>query len=167
MKKIILYLFCGIFFLSLTSFGFHKFYVAVYQVNYAPEKEMLQITSRIFVDDLNKALEKKYNKKTYLGTDKESPEDLILFKKYLSEHFTIKVNGQSRAINFLSKELEGDVLICYSSVKDVSKIKSLEVYNAILVDWDTEQQNIAHFTILGTKQSFLFTASSTKRMLKF
>ncbi|MEZ7504661.1 DUF6702 family protein [Flavobacterium sp. Arc2] len=167
MKKTILYLFFGILFLSLTSFEFHKFYVAVYQVNYAPDKEMLQITSRIFVDDLNKALEKKYNKKLYLGTDKESPEDLVLLKKYLSEHFTIKVNGQSRAINFLSKELEGDVLICYSSIKDVSKLKSLEVYNAILVDWDSEQQNIAHFTVLGTKQSFLFTASSTKRMLKF
>jgi len=167
MKKTILYLFFGVFFLSLTSFGFHKFYVAVYQINYAPEKEMLQITSRIFADDLNKALEKKYNKKLYLGTDKESPEDVVLLKKYLSEHFTIKVNGQSRPANFLSKELEGDVLICYSSIKDIPKLKSLEVYNAILVDWDSEQQNIAHFTVLGTKQSFLFTASSTKRMLKF
>ena len=167
MKKTILYLLFGIFFLSLTSFGFHKFYVAVYQINYAPEKEMLQITSRIFADDLNKALEKKYNKKLYLGTEKESSEDLVLLKKYLSEHFTVKVNGQSRPINFLSKELEGDVLICYSSIKDVSKLKTLEVYNAVLVDWDSEQQNITHFTILGKKQSFLFTASSTKRMLKF
>jgi hypothetical protein len=167
MKKTILYLLFGIFFLSLTSFGFHKFYVAVYQINYAPEKEMLQITSRIFADDLNKALEKKYNKKLYLGTDKESPEDLVLLKKYLSEHFTVKINGQSRPINFLSKELEGDVLICYSSIKDVSKLKTLEVYNAVLVDWESEQQNITHFTILGEKQSFLFTASSTKRMLKF
>jgi hypothetical protein len=36
---------------------------------------MLQITSRVFADDLNKALEKKYNKKHYIGTAKESPED--------------------------------------------------------------------------------------------
>ena len=153
--------------MTLTSFGFHKFYVAVYQINYAPEKEMLQITSRIFADDLNKALEKKYTKKHYLGTDKESPEDLVLLKKYLSENLIIKVNGQSKAMNFLSKEMEGDVLICYLSIKDISKLKSLEVHNAVLVDWDSEQQNITHFTILGTKQSFLFTASSTERMLKF
>jgi hypothetical protein len=141
--------------------------VAVYQINYAPEKEMLQITSRIFADDLNKALEKKYTKKHYLGTNKESPEDLVLLKKYLSENLIIKVNGQSKAMNFLSKEMEGDVLICYLSIKDISKLKSLEVHNAVLVDWDSEQQNITHFTILGTKQSFLFTASSTERMLKF
>jgi hypothetical protein len=167
MKQTIFYLFFGVFFLTLTSFGFHKFYVAVYQINYAPEKEMLQITSRIFADDLNKALEKKYTKKHYLGTNKESPEDLVLLKKYLSENLIIKVNGQSKAMNFLSKEMEGDVLICYLSIKDISKLKSLEVHNAVLVDWDSEQQNITHFTILGTKQSFLFTASSTERMLKF
>jgi hypothetical protein len=167
MKKTIFYLFFGVFFLTLTSFGFHKFYVAVYQINYAPEKEMLQITSRIFADDLNKALEKKYTKKHYLGTNKESPEDLVLLKKYLSENLIIKVNGQSKAMNFLSKEMEGDVLISYLSMKDISKLKSLEVHNAVLVDWDSEQQNITHFTILGTKQSFLFTASSTERMLKF
>jgi hypothetical protein len=167
MKKTIFYLFFGVFFLTLTSFGFHKFYGAVYQINYAPEKEMLQITSRIFADDLNKALEKKYTKKHYLGTNKESPEDLVLLKKYLSENLIIKVNGQSKAMNFLSKEMEGDVLICYLSIKDISKLKSLEVHNAVLVDWDSEQQNITHFTILGTKQSFLFTASSTERMLKF
>jgi hypothetical protein len=34
---------------------------------------MLQITSRVFADDLNKALE-KYNKKHYIGTAKESPD---------------------------------------------------------------------------------------------
>jgi hypothetical protein len=35
---------------------------------------------------MNKALEKKYNKKYYVGTDKESPEDLVLpSKKYFAE----------------------------------------------------------------------------------
>jgi hypothetical protein len=50
--------------------------------------------------------------------------------------------------------------------KGISKLKSIEVHNAILVDWDSEQQNITHFTILG-KTVFLFTASTTERMLKF
>jgi hypothetical protein len=57
-------------------------------------------------------------------------------------------------MDLLSKEMEGDVLICYLSSKGISKLKSIEVHNAILVDWDSEQQNITHFTILGTKQSF-------------
>ena len=49
-------------FLVFSSFGMHKFYTAIYQIEFAPKKKMIQITTRIFIDDLNKALEKKYKK---------------------------------------------------------------------------------------------------------
>ncbi|MFV5702259.1 DUF6702 family protein [Flavobacterium sp. XS2P12] len=167
MKKTILYAFIGFLFLSLTAFSTHKFYMGIYQVNYAPEKKMLQITSRVFIDDLNNALEKKYNKKVYLGTEKESPEEVILLKKYFLEKFSVKVNGQSKSINFLSKELEGDILICYCNVKEITKINTLEIFNTVLIDWNTEQQNITHVTVLGEKKSILFTDSNKGEMLKF
>ena len=167
MKKTILYTFVGILFLSLTAFSVHKFYMAVYQVNYAPEKKMLQITSRIFVDDLNKALEKKYNKKLYLGSEKESSEETLLLKKYFLEKFSVKVNGQTKTVNFLSKEQEGDILICYCNVKEINKINSIEIFNSVLIDWNTEQQNITHVTVLGDKESILFTDSNRSGMLKY
>ncbi|MFT7164002.1 MAG: hypothetical protein ACI9CZ_000565 [Flavobacterium sp.] len=167
MKKTIFYLFFAIFFVTLTSFSVHKFYMGIYQINYAPEKKMLQITARIFVDDLDKALEKKYNKKLHLGSEAESSAELPLLKNYLAEKFSIKINGKPGQMNFLSKELEGDVLVCYLSISGVSKINSLETSNSVLTDWNSEQQNITHFSILGEKQSFLFTESSTKQMLKF
>ena len=94
MKKTILITFFGLLFLMLTSFSVHKFYVALYQVNYAPEKKMLQITTRIFVDDLNNVVGKKYAKKINLGAEKETVEDVSLLKKYFSEKFYIKVTGQ-------------------------------------------------------------------------
>jgi hypothetical protein len=167
MKKTILYTFFGLLFLSLTAFSIHKFYMGIYQVNYAPEKKMLQITSRIFIDDLNDALGKKYNKKVYLGTEKESPEEMILLKKYFLEKFSVKVNGQSKLINFMSKELEGDILICYCNVKEIAKINSLEIFNTVLIDWNTEQQNITHINVLGEKKSILFTDSNRNGMLKY
>lgn len=168
MKKILIYPLIGILFLSLSSFAFHKFYVGVFQVEYAAEKKMIQITSRIFVDDLNNALEKKYHKKTFVGTEKETPADLDLLKKYLAENFTIKINGQSKPITFLSKEVESDdVLICYSRIKDIEKFKSIEISNTILVDWSSEQQNITHISAFGTKRSVLFTESSRKELLKY
>ncbi|UUF16316.1 MULTISPECIES: DUF6702 family protein [Flavobacterium] len=168
MKKILIYPLIGILFLSLSSFAFHKFYVGVFQVEYAAEKKMIQITSRIFVDDLNNALEKKYHKKTFVGTEKETQADLDLLKKYLAENFTIKINGQSKPITFLSKEVESDdVLICYSRIKDVDKFKSIEISNTLLVDWSSEQQNITHISAFGTKRSVLFTESSRKELLKY
>ncbi|MEL1253193.1 DUF6702 family protein [Flavobacterium sp. DGU38] len=168
MKKNTLYFLIGILFLSLSSFAFHKFYMGVFQVNYAAEKKMIQITSRIFVDDLNKGIEKKYNKKTFLGTEKETAVDIDLLKKYLSENFSIKINGQAKTISFLSKELEADdVLVCYSRITGVEKFKTLEISNTILTDWSAEQQNITHISAFGTKRSVLFTESSRKEVLKY
>lgn len=167
MKKGIVLALLLFFAFSVSSFGVHKFYMGIYQVNYASEKKMLQITSRIFVDDLNQTLEKKYNKKFFLGSDKETVESIESLKKYLAENFIIKVNGQSKTMNFLSKEVDGDVLVCYLNAKDISKINSLEIYNSILIDCFAEQQNIVHVTAFGTKKSFLFSESSTKQVLKY
>ena len=159
--------FLGLLFLSVSAFEVHKFYMAIFQVNYAPEKKMLQITSRIFVDDLNQALEKKYGKKTFLGADKESADDQAVLKKYFAENLQIKVNGQSKPVVFLSKELDANVLICYCRVTDISKLHSVEITNTILTHWNSEQQNILHFTAFGDKKTVLFTTSNKTEVLKF
>ncbi|MBX9889540.1 MAG: hypothetical protein K2Y30_16600 [Flavobacteriaceae bacterium] len=169
MKKRFLYLFLGSLLVLTTAFSVHKFYMGIFQVNYAPQKKMLEITSRIFIDDLNKALEKKYKRKAFhIGTEGETPEEVGLFKKYLAENFTIKINGQTKPIIFLSMETaEDDVLVCYSKSIDVSKISTIEIHNSILIDWSSEQQNITHITAFGTKNSILFTDSSRNGVLKF
>ncbi|RTZ08579.1 DUF6702 family protein [Flavobacterium sp. GSP6] len=167
MKKIILISFFGLLFLTLTSFSMHKFYVALYQVNYAPEKKMLQITSRIFVDDLNSAIGKKYSKKINLGSEKETAADLVLLKKYFTEKFSIKINGHPTTMYLLSKEMEGDVLICYLSIKDIPKITTLEVYNTVIIEVNNEQQNIMHFKVFGIKNTMLFTDSVSTGVLKY
>ncbi len=127
---------------------------------------MLQITSRIFVDDLNAVLYKKYNKKTFLGDQNESPEDIVLMKKYMLDNFSIKVNGLQKPIHYLSKEIETNVVICYFNIKDISKIKTLEVKNTVLLELNSEQQNIIQSTIYGEKQSLLLTEDNFSGMLK-
>jgi hypothetical protein len=167
MKKTVVVAFLALVFCSLSAFEIHKFYMAIFQVNYAPEKKMLQITSRIFIDDLNLALEKKYGKKTNLGLEKETVADLNLLKKYFTENLVFKVNGQLKPLTFLSKEVEGDVLICYCRVSDVAKLQSAEITNTVLTHWNSEQQNILHCTAFGEKKTVLFTASNKTEVLKF
>ena len=167
MKKTVLLTFLSLLLCSFSAIEAHKFYMAIFQVNYAPEKKMLQVTSRIFIDDLNLALEKKYGKKTFLGSEKESVEDVALLKKYFTENLIFKVNGQTKYVLFLSKELEGDLLICYCRVTDVAKFNSVEITNTVLTHWNSEQQNILHFNAFGEKKTFLFTASKKTEVLKF
>lgn len=166
MKKIIQYTVTGLFFLILTSFSVHKFYVSIYQINHVPEKKMLQITSRIFMDDMNDVLFLNYKQKTHIGEKNESSEDVLLMKKYILDHFSIKVNGQQKTINYLSKEMEGNVIICYYNIKEVSKIKTLEIQNTVLLDLTSDQQNIIQTKINEKKQSLLLTNDNVKGVLK-
>lgn len=164
MKRIGLIL--TIVFLMFSSFGIHKFYTAIYQIEFIPKKERIEVTTRIFIDDLNEAIEKKYKQKVFIGTDKESPQDIELMKKYLVEKFQLKVNGKIKPMNFVSKEIEENVIICYLSIKGITKMKTLEVENTIITEVHHEQQNIIQAKFNGEKHSLLLTSEITKGMLK-
>lgn len=155
------------FFLVFASMGLHKFYVSIYQVNFAPEKKMLQITTRIFADDLNNALEKKYKRKFHLGAREEIPEDVVQMQKYMADNFSLKVSGKPKPMQFMSKEMESNVLVCYFRIADISKVSRLEITNKILFDYVTEQQNIIQTTVNGKKTSLLLTIDEPQGTIDF
>ncbi len=150
----------------LTAFTVHKFYVSTYQVNYVSQKKMVQITSRIFIDDLNEALEKKYKKRAYVGTNRQTEADIDLMKKYIAEKCIIKINGEQKSFNYLSNELEANVLVCYFSIKNISKLNNLSIENNALMELNGDQQNVIQANIDGDKKSLLLTVDNFKGTLK-
>ena len=146
--------------------GIHKYYIAIYQVDFVPQKKRIQVTSRIFVDDLNSALEKKFHVKSNIGFSQETPQEEANLKKYLAEKFIIKVNGVTKPMTYLSKELEANVMICYFRIPEISKINSLEIENSLLMEWNSDQQNIIQANLNGEKQTVMLTSDNYKRTLK-
>ncbi len=167
MIKVAKYLLLITFSLALLSFASHKFYVGIYQIEYAPKKKMLQITARIFVDDLNNAMEEKYKRKMLLGETNETHEDQVLLEQYLKEKLLIKVNGKLVPMEFMSKELEDNVLVCYLRCINISKVSKFEIENNILFDFVMEQQNIIQTNINGSKKSLLLTVSKNSGQVNY
>ena len=151
----------------LSSFAWHKFYVSVTQIDFVPNKKRVEITSRIFIDDLEKALEKKFKKKFYITSTKEIENSEILIQEYLKEKIKISINKKAQNIEYLAREVEGDVLIFYTKIAISKKINTFEIYNSLLTDLYKEQQNIVHLNINGNKNSFLFTNSETNQKLNY
>ena len=151
----------------LSSFAWHKFYVSVTQIDYVPNKKRIEITHRIFIDDLENALEKKYKMKVYLTSKKELPEAEALIKDYLKENVKISINKKAQNLEFLAREVEGDVLIFYTKIAISKKINTFEIFNSLLTDVYSEQQNIVHVNINSNKNSFLFTNSDTQQKIVY
>ena len=152
--KIGLLIFCLI---VCSSFVLHKFYVSVTQIDYVPNKKRIEITSRIFIDDLEKALTKKYQKKPNITSSNELPEAEEWIKTYVKEKIKVSINKKPQVIEYLAKEVEGDVLIIYTKIAISKKINTFEFYNSLLTETFQDQQNIVHTNINSNKKSFLLT----------
>jgi len=149
---IVIFLFAG-----LSSFGFHKFYVSIYQVDFAPEKRRIEITARIFVDDLNLALENEFKTKTHVGEKSESAQDAVLLEKYMTKHFRVAIDESDKKIIFHNKEIDNNVVIIYMKINDVKKFQTLQIFNNALLELYSDQQNIMQTNLYKTKRNYIFT----------
>ena len=153
----------------ITMAGTHKFYVSVTNLEYDEEEQAFQITSRIFIDDMETVLNARYGVDAQLATEKEIEQTNELINKYLNTKVSIKINGQERNFMFLGKEYKDDLVICYMELTDIdlAELKSIEVRNDLLTEFFEEQQNVVHLKIGQTKKSFILVKENNKGMLNF
>ena len=156
-----------ILFSFLSAFTLHKFYVGVFQIDYFKEKKAVQITARLFIDDLEKVLYKKHNKHIYITTKDEIAEANTLIANYLSAKLKFKINNKTQTIQFLTKEQEDNIVICYLKIPFKDNIKDLEITNTVLSDIFKEQQNLVHLNLNSNKKTLLFTNTETNQKLKY
>jgi len=145
-----------------SAFGLHKFYMGIYQVEYAPAKKRLQIAMRLFVDDCNTALYQNYHQKTKLGDKQETAAEVNLFTTYIQAHFKVVVNGKLYPIQFKRKELDNNVLVCYYTCEEVPKLSRVVIENTVFTDVFSEQQNMIQAQLFSKKQSALLTQSANE-----
>jgi len=149
---------------SLFIFGFiHKFYVSVFIVEYNEINKTLEITTQVFVDDMEMVLRNKN-----IELDIYSTSDIIsdsLIKDYFKSVFRIKRNSEILEYEFLGKELLDDILNCYIEVRDINYKDSLIIQNKLLIDLYDSQKNIIHFRGKNENKSFLMNYKKTEIQL--
>ncbi len=145
----------------------HKYYVSVTQIDYVEERGELQITSRLFIDDLEKLLRERYDEGITLAGENETKKVDIYLEKYLKQKIGIKINGEPKTLNFLGKEYEDDIAICYLEVSGIKSIESIEISNRVFFDIFEEQKNIIRMKINSKRKSFILIPENDKGLLNF
>lgn len=164
-KSILLFL---MLLLGLTSFTtWHKFYVSVTNINYSEKNDALQITSRIFIDDLDALLKERYDITAALATEKENPIADDYIKKYLNAKLALELNKEYVGFDYIGKKYDNDVVIFYLEVPkvDFNNLKSISIQNDVLTELYEEQKNLVHFKWKGKKKSFVLIRENNKGML--
>ena len=145
----------------------HKFYVSITKIEYVKEKKSLQIITKIFTDDIEDALQQRYDSSISLDTKKETEAVDEDVKKYLLQKISIKVNGKPVQLDYIGKEYDVDMLVAYLEVTNVPDLKSLEIDNKILIEMFPEQQNIIHLKTPNSRKSLMLDKDEPNGVLKF
>jgi hypothetical protein len=146
----------------------HPLHISVSEINYSEKDNALQITCRIFIDDLELSIRHKrkepeldlLNPKNGLTTDK-------LVSDYLNEHLSIKLDGQPQKMKLLGYEKEDVALIGYIEIEKIPAFKTLEVFNDMITEtWD-DQSNLVHVTYKSPIKSVRLTRDKPIEIFTF
>ncbi len=164
-KKIILpvlFLFLGVFFSQA-----HPFYVSICQVNYNQQNQSLEISVKIFADDLLVALSEEGHEKLYIGEDKENEHTDEYIFNYLTDKIHFSVNENEVQANFVGKEMEKDVVWTYLEINDIAQLNDIEVSCNLLTDVFSDQSNIIQVNKNGKIKNLLLSKRDTSGRLNF
>ena len=145
----------------------HPFYISVCQVDYNPDADALEVSFRIFTDDLERALESMGTDRLRLGTEREAEKADLYISRYLARHVEIEINGRRVSAAFLGREMDSDATWCYVEVENVPVLKTLTMTNTLLLETFEDQVNLVHVNANGQKRSLVFNGQQVRQTLEF
>jgi hypothetical protein len=136
-------------------------------VEYVQKQQSVQIISRIFIDDLELAMQNRYDKNIKLTEEKESENVDAYIEKYFKQKLKISLNSKESAYKFLGKTYENDILYFYFEIENVKDVKQFQITNQILFDALPDQQNIVKIKAKSEHKNYILTADNDKALLNF
>lgn len=152
--------------LSLVSFKtMHKYYVSLTEIEYVKEERSVQIITRIFIDDFENVLRNRFDEGLTLDTEKENIETNYYIEKYLKDKLKITINLKDFSFDFLGKEYEDDMILCYLEIQNIDRISSIKVENKLLYEMFPDQKNMVRFKIHSINKTILLIKENDKGVL--
>src|SRR5882757_9086428 len=131
----------------------HPIYMSVAEIEHNAKEKTLEISCRIFTNDLETTL--KQTNKVFI--DLINPKDKAAMDKlvndYIQKHLSIQVDGKSVALQFLGYEQQEDAINSFFQVNNISAVKKITITDNILYEYKAEQISLLHVTVNGNRKS--------------
>ncbi len=158
-------------FILLVSSSFadyrHEYYVSICQIDHNEKTKSLEITFRIFIDDLEKALKEETSHSVYLNTNKEQKNADTVIATYLQSKVQVVVNEKARSFRYVGKEYENDVMWCYVEIPKVKSLKKIGLTNKLLIQQFDSQINIVNVHANGNTKGLYLDSEHIKGQLSW
>jgi hypothetical protein len=145
----------------------HPFYIAVTEINLNTADKTLEVSCKMFADDLEQILEKNNHAELDISAEKDKAKFDSYIPAYVKHHLSLSVDGKASNLSYIGFEKEKESAYCYFQVENVSSLKKIDISDSILQDFTSDQINIIHVTINGKRQSTKLDYPSTNASFNF
>ncbi|MFY8003340.1 MAG: DUF6702 family protein [Chitinophagaceae bacterium] len=139
---------------STSLIWLHPFFVSVIDINHNKQEKALEISVRVFTDDLEKTVSAYAKKPIVIQNNRTSIETDKHLAAYLQNRIKLKSGGKLLQLNYLGHEVISESTWSYFEVTSVETINELEVYCSLLHDFEQKQINIIHAKANGKENSY-------------
>lgn len=145
----------------------HPFYVSITEIRINTEQKILQVSCRMFIDDLEDAISKLYDiKADIIASVKNQSLHDVLFQ-YIRQHLSIQVGGTFLQPNMLGYEIEEEAVWCHLELTQIDVSNWIKTTNTILYEFIPTQTNIMHCYMNGIRKSTKLVNPQSKAIFEF
>src|SRR5215216_6313323 len=123
---------------------FHPFYISVTEINHNSKDKTLEISCKLFAEDLEQIIEKDYKTQLDISTARDKAAFDKYIPDYISKHFTVAVDGKPARLSYIGFEKEKESAYCYFQVDNIASVKKFDLSNSLLYDFNENEINIMH-----------------------
>nr|WP_308463736.1 DUF6702 family protein [Chitinophaga nivalis] len=145
----------------------HPFYASVTEITHNAAKKELEVSCRIFADDLENALKAQYDTHFDIIRPANRKQVEAYIAAYLSQHLTVNLDGRNIVLRFIGYKIEEDAVWSFLEATDVPAPKQVQVKNDVLYNRHPSQTNMIHVIVGGERKSIKLDNPNATAVLRF
>jgi hypothetical protein len=146
----------------------HPLHITVTEIQMDEKEKELEITMRVFTDDLETALRQSLNQPEL---DILAPKNGLtvdqMMETYLKKHFSVKLDDKLQVTKLIGHEQDADAFIFYIGINNVKKWKTISILNSAFTTSFEDQSNLVHVTVRDETKSLRLTRDTPADKLTF
>lgn len=145
----------------------HPLHLSVSDISHNTKNNSLEITQRIFADDLEDALRNRIGGKVdvYDPADPDLLSELI--GDYVKQNFRISVDNKPVTLSYIGYETEEDAVWVYFEVSKVRDFSTISVKNTVFFEMFEDQLNLINVKKNGSIRSLKLEPDNEQKSLSY
>ncbi len=132
----------------------HPFFVSVIDMKHNAKDKNLEISVRVFTDDVEAILKKNYHNAVDLSKSTNNAEVNKNIAQYVQSKLAISIDGKGKSLHYIGYEIQKESTWIYVEINDVATIKKMNINCSLLFDYQDKQTNIFNVKANGTEKNY-------------